>query len=77
MPIGLSEKAIATAKAEYDRLSFELEKKYPYHFVAIDPFSKQYFIGYTLAEAMRNARNALPNNDFYGIKIGSPTALRF
>ena len=77
MMFGLSEKAIATAKAEYDRLSFELEKKYPYHFVAIDPFSKQYFIGYTLAEAMRNAKNALPNSIFYGIKIGSPTAMRF
>lgn len=77
MILGLSEKAIATAKAEYDRLSFELEKKYPHHFVAIDPFSKQYFIGYTLAEAMRNAKNELPDSEFYAIKIGSTTTLRF
>lgn len=74
---GLSVRAIATANEEYDRLRFELEKKYPNHFVAIDPYSKQYFIGYTLAEAMRKGKDALPNNEFYGIKIGSDAALRF
>jgi len=76
MTIGLSVIAIATANEVYDRLRFELEKKYPDHYVAIQPDTKQYFIGYTLAEAMRNAKNALPNNEFYGIKIGSDAALR-
>lgn len=76
MTIGFSDKAIDEAKKVYDHLSFELEKKYPNHFVAIDPFSKRYFIGYTLAEAMRNARSELPNNQYYGIKIGSTTALK-
>ena len=73
----LSSKAIADAIQQYDLLSFELEKKYPNHFVAIDPYSKRYFIGLTLAEAMRNGKNAMPTSEFYGIKIGSPTALRF
>ncbi len=77
MTNGLSDNAIAEAKKEYDLLRFELEKKYPYHYVAIEPFSKRYFIGYSLADAMRTAKNEMPNYLFYGIKIGSPTTLRF
>ncbi len=77
MTSGLSLRAIASAQEEYDRLQFDLKEKYPNHFVAIDPYSKRYFIGYTLAEAMRNGRNALPNTEFYGFKIGSDAAMRF
>jgi len=77
MTIGLSESAISIANAEYSTLRYTLEKKFPGHFVVIDPYSKAYFTGLTLGEAMRTAKDAKPDSEFVCFKIGSTTALTF
>jgi hypothetical protein len=77
MPIGLTKAAIALANEEYKTLSYTLEKKYPDHYVVIDPYSKAYFIGRTLGEAMRTAKNKYPDKEYVCFKVGSETALKF
>jgi hypothetical protein len=41
-------------------------------FVAIEPKSKEYFIGNTIAEAIAKAKARFPDREFYVAKIGSP-----
>uniref|UniRef100_A0A6M3Y7V7 Uncharacterized protein n=1 Tax=viral metagenome TaxID=1070528 RepID=A0A6M3Y7V7_9ZZZZ len=77
MAIGLSKSAIALAEQEYSTLKYTLEKKFPDHYVVIDPYSKAYFVGLTLGETMRTAKNAHPDRDFVSFKLGSETALIF
>jgi len=77
MTIGLSESAILLANEEYSKLRYTLEKKFPGHYAVISPYSKAYFTGLTLGEAMRNAKNAKPDDEFVCFKIGSDTALTF
>jgi len=77
MVIGLNKSAIALAEEEYSKLKYILEKKFPDHYVVIDPYSKVYFTGLTLGKAMRTAKNAHPDREFVCFKLGSETALTF
>lgn len=47
-----------------------LESEHPGDFVAIEPFSRQYFLGKTATSALVTARNALPKSRFYLTRIG-------
>lgn len=76
MVIGLSKSAIALAEEEFGKLKYTLEKKFPDHYVVIDPYSKVYFTGLTLGIAMRTAKTTHPDRDFVCFKIGSETALK-
>uniref|UniRef100_A0A6M3X6X6 DUF5678 domain-containing protein n=1 Tax=viral metagenome TaxID=1070528 RepID=A0A6M3X6X6_9ZZZZ len=75
--IGLSKSAIATAEEEFNKLRYILQKKFPNHYVVIDPYSKAYFTGPTLGEAMRTAKNKYPEKEFVCFKLDSDTALTF
>ena len=62
-------------QAVYDQeLRAALEPRHHGRFVAIEPDTKQYWIGATVEEACRQACAALPGKFFHLIRIGSPTA---
>jgi hypothetical protein len=43
---------------------------------AVEPQSGQYFLGETLVEAAKKARNGSPDRIFYFVRVGSRTAHR-
>ena len=47
-----------------------LEPAYTGHFVAIEPDSGQYFVGKNTIQTMQQARAALPDKQFYLVRIG-------
>lgn len=73
----LSPKQVEEAKAVYERLKYQIEKKNWGDFIVIDPFSKEYFIDKNLAIATRNAKLKYPDRCFYQIRIGFSSALTF
>jgi len=56
------------------RLKGELEQAHNGRFLAIEPISEKYFLGNTATEALIAARNAMPDANFYMIRIGHRTA---
>lgn len=58
-----------------DRLKALLEPAHTGEFVAIEPVSGAYFVGATLSEAVKAARNAYPSRLAYAIRIGHRTAV--
>jgi hypothetical protein len=65
------------AQAIYDRdLKAQLEASRPNEFVAIDPDTGDHFVGKTMSEASRAARNARPDAIPLLIRIGHETAVQ-
>lgn len=58
-----------------DRLQAVLEPAHLDEFVAIEPESGDYFLGATLNEAARAARNAYPNRLTHAMRVGHRAAL--
>ena len=73
---GFDVKALAgQGQALYDReLRPTLEAEHFGRFVAVEPESRQYWLGDTVEEVCHQARTALPRKFFHLIRIGSPTA---
>lgn len=73
--------AASTAVAERaeriyaERLQARLESLYPHEFVAIEPDSGDFFLGATLSDAVRRAKEEHPSRLSFVIRIGSPTAI--
>jgi len=65
-------KAELAAKGEslYAKLKEQLEQEHRGEFVAIEVESGDYFLGKTLQEADKKAREKYPNRVFYVIRIG-------
>ena len=59
------------------RLRAVLEPTHAHEFVAIEPESGDYFLGHTLSEATRAARNAYPDRMNHAMRIGHRAALHF
>lgn len=57
------------------RLAGLLEADHRNEFVAIEPDSGSYFLGRTLTEAMRAARDAFPDRLLHAMRVGHKTAL--
>ena len=59
------------ASAFYEQeLKRRLETTNPDDFVAIEPESKEYFLGKTLSNAIQSAREAYPNRMPFVIRVG-------
>ena len=72
------EEFVATAEAIYaDRLQAVLEPAHINEFVAIEPESGDYFLGTTLNEATRAARNVYPDRLTHAMRVGHRAALHF
>ena len=52
-----------------------LEKEHLHLFVAIEPESREYFLGATLSEAIRGARQRFPDRISFALRIGHPSAV--
>ena len=76
MDLNISQKMVAEANEQYDRLKPTIEAKYPGQFIVIDPISKEYWIAPFLADAFRMAKIAYPERLFYSFKIGSESTMR-
>ena len=62
-------------QAVYDQeLRAALEPQYYGRFAAVEPDTKQYWIGDSVEEVCRQARAALPGKFFHLIRIGFATA---
>ena len=59
------------------RLRDVLEATHNNEFVAIEPESGDYFLGHTLNEATRAARNTYPDRMTHAMRIGHRAALHF
>lgn len=59
-----------------DRLQATLEVSHPGRFVAIEPVSGDHFMGGTLSEAIRAARNAYPQRISYALRVGHSAAVQ-
>jgi hypothetical protein len=59
----------------HERLQATLEKSHRDEFVAIEPQSGDYFLGRTLSEAVRAARQAHPERLSFVLRIGHRTAV--
>ncbi len=69
---------VRKAEAIYaDRLRPVLEPAHLDEFVAIEPESGDYFLGKTLSEATRNARNIYPDRLTHAMRVGHKAALDF
>jgi hypothetical protein len=70
--IKMINKADMAAKGEsiYARLKEKLEQEHRDEFVAIEVDSGDYFLGRTLQEADKKAREKYPDRVFYVIRIG-------
>ena len=67
---------IRRAEAIYEqRLAGLLEPGHRNEFVAIEPESGSYFLGRTLTEAMRAARDEYPDRLSHAMRVGHKTAL--
>jgi len=62
----------AEGKRIYRSIKDELEREHKGRIVVIDTETGDYFLGDTLAEADRKARQKYPHKVFYAIKIGYP-----
>ena len=60
-----------------DRLQAVLEPAHLDEFVAIEPESGDHFLGKTLNEATRAARQAYPNRLTHAMRVGHRAALHF
>jgi hypothetical protein len=70
-----NQEVIEQAQSFYDtELKAKLEPDRIGQFVAIEPESHRYFLGASGSEALLQARNAMPGNRFYLIRIGYKTA---
>lgn len=66
-----------SGKETYAILEAALTLKYPGKYAAIEPISKEYFIGTTIGEAISNASAKFPHREFYTVKVGEPAAISF
>jgi len=64
-------------KETYAILESALVRDHPGKYAAIDPISKEFFIGTTIGEAVRNGKAKYPFREFYTVKIGVPAAISF
>lgn len=60
-----------------ERLRDILEPDHLDEFVAIEPESGDYFLGKTLNEATRSARQSYPNRLTHAMRVGHTAALHF
>ena len=70
MTVGLSPGLMTKGKEQYDILKPVIEKKYFGQYIAIEPFSHEYFISPRLADALREAKTRWPDREFYSARIG-------
>ena len=59
------------------RLKLLLEPEHTNEFVAIEPFSGDFFLGKTLSEAIGAARRAYPDRLAHAMRVGCKAALHF
>jgi hypothetical protein len=55
-------------------LKSALEPSHDGEFVAIEPGAARYFLGQTATAALVTARNAMPESQFFLIRVGNSTA---
>ena len=73
VPAVNKERLVAQGEALYQqRLKSQLEPTYHGQIVAIEVESGDYFIGKSVTEAARKAREKYPEKVFYFVKIGFP-----
>jgi hypothetical protein len=60
-----------------ESLKNDLEREHVDEFVAIEPISGSYFLGTTLNEATRAARQAFPDRPTHVMRIGHRAAIHF
>ena len=66
---------IAHGQSLYDeRLKATLESEHAGRFVAIEPTSGRFFLGDTGTAALIAARDAMPNSQFYLVRVGRDAA---
>lgn len=77
MTTPLSDEEIERQATEfYDReLRATLEVGHPNAFVAIEPISQTWYLGNTLREVGRLARNAYPDRMAFALRVGHSAAL--
>jgi hypothetical protein len=63
---------VEKGKAIYQQLREKLEEEYLGRFAAIDVESGDYFVGKTLTEADKKAREKYPDRVFYAVRVGRP-----
>ncbi len=61
----------------YGRLQRLLESEHKDEFVAIEPESGEYFLGRTLSEATKAARQVYPDRPTHVMRVGHKAALHF
>lgn len=67
---------VCRAEQFYEQeLRAELEKSEPNQFVAIEPDSREYFLGKTLTEAAQAARKAHPHRPSHLMRVGHVAAI--
>lgn len=68
---------VRLAKEWYERsLRPKLEAEHRDEFVAIEPISQTYFLGKTLSEVGKLARQTCPGKIAYALRIGHPAAVQ-
>jgi hypothetical protein len=66
---------VEDGKAFYEsHLKTKLEPSHVGEFVAIEPSAARYFLGETATAALVAARNAMPESQFFLIRVGGSTA---
>lgn len=65
-------KLISEGKEIYKRIRKELEPEHKGEIVAIETESGDYFLGKTVLEATRKARQKYPDKVFYFVRVGFP-----
>ncbi len=56
-------------------LRASLEATHPHAFVVIEPISRTYYLGETLSEAGRRARQAFPDRLSFAMRVGHAAAI--
>ena len=56
-------------------LRASLEVTHPNAFVAIEPISRTFYVGQTLSDAGRQARQAFPNRLSFAVRVGHDAAI--
>ena len=64
-------------KETYAILESALKRDHPGKYAAIDPISKEYFIGATIGEAVMAGHAKYPFREFYTVRIGVQAAISF
>lgn len=57
------------------QLRQDLEKHHLHQFVAIEPESREFFVGETLSEAIQAARRAHPDRISFALRVGHSAAI--